>query len=274
MTGLFGCCCSPVTSSEPDKKIGMIASPEVSQAPEREGGGRRPLEEDEHIKDSAKSGAGIRPQSNVSTTSGDKGVAAGGAAGANGSSKKENQPPSGPSPAAKGGASRDPAAQAELEAAEAKGIHSSRSVKSHYSMRSCGTSSTIGSEFINERIPARQREAQRIQQAVKTFARSMVRGQQMGVISPDGQLRTCSCSLDKKLKNFVIELKGSVRKIPLSEMAEVYQGKEPEDLETPLDDLCATVMLQSQECISFHFADIPAREHFAMCLQILVDGQQ
>lgn len=76
------------------------------------------------------------------------------------------------------------------------------------------------------------------------------------------------------MKNFVIELKGSVRQIPLSEMAEVYQGKEPEDLETPLDDLCATVMLQSQECISFHFADIPAREHFAMCLQILVDGQQ
>ena len=38
-----------------------------------------------------------------------------------------------------------------------------------------GTSSTIGSEFINERIPARQREAQRIQQAVKTFAGSSVR---------------------------------------------------------------------------------------------------
>merc|ERR1712039_1046703 len=145
---------------------------------------------------------------------------------------------------------------------------------SGYSVRSLGTTSSIASEFIQERIPARQREASRVQQAMKTFVRSMVRGQQMGVISPDGQLRTCSCSLDKKLKNFVIELKGSVRRIPLSEIQEVFQGKEPEDIDTPLDDLCSTLMLASGECISYHFADVPAREQFAMVLQILVDGQQ
>merc|ERR1712039_517661 len=145
---------------------------------------------------------------------------------------------------------------------------------SGYSVRRLGTTSSIASEFINERIPARQREASKIQQAMKSFVRSMVRGQQMGVVSPDGALRTCSCSLDKKLKNFIIELKGSVRKIPLADMSEVFQGKEPEDIDTPLDELCSTVMLQSQECISFHFADVPSREQFALCLQILVDGQQ
>merc|ERR1712232_1182151 len=156
-------------------------------------------------------------------------------------------------------------------------VASSRSAKSQTSARSLCTASSIGSiasEFIQERIPARQREASRIQQAMKTFVRSMVRGQQMGVISPDGQLRTCSCSLDKKLKNFVIELKGSVRRIPLSEIQEVFQGKEPEDIDTPLDDLCSTLMLESGECISFHFPDIADRENFAMCLQMLVDGQQ
>lgn len=146
---------------------------------------------------------------------------------------------------------------------------------SRVSGRSFGTAaSSIASEFINEHIPARQQETNKIQQSMKTFVRGMVRGQQMGVVSPDGALRTCQCSLDKKLKTFSIELKGSVRKIALSEMSDVFQGKEPEDIDTPLDDLCATVMLQSQECISFHFPDIPAREHFAMCLQMLVDGQQ
>merc|ERR1719203_2545370 len=144
---------------------------------------------------------------------------------------------------------------------------------SRTSLRSLGTTSSVGIELLNERIGStRLREADKIKQAMKSFVRSMVRGQQMGVISPDGALRTCSCSLDKKLKNFRIELKGSVRQIPLADMSDVFQGTEPEDIDTPLDELCSTVMLQSQECISFHFADVPAREHFGMCLQVLVDG--
>jgi len=109
---------------------------------------------------------------------------------------------------------------------------------------------------------------------MKTFVRSMVRGQQMGVVSPDGQLCTCTCSLDKRLKFFIIELKGSERRIALSDITEVFQGTEPEDIATPLDDLCSTLMLVTDDCISFHFPDMASREHFAMCLQVLVDGQQ
>jgi len=142
------------------------------------------------------------------------------------------------------------------------------------SARSLGTQSSVTSEFINERLPARQRETTPVQHTMKRFVRTMVRGQQMGVVSPDGQMRTCTCSLDKKLKHFVIELKGSTRKIPLSSVSEVYQGKEPEDIDTPLDELCSTLTLALGECITFHFPDVPARENFAMCLQILVDGQQ
>jgi len=157
----------------------------------------------------------------------------------------------------------------DAETASAASTHSVKSA-SH----SMGTSSSVASDLINERIPVRQREKERIQKAMKTFVRSMVRGQRMGVVSPDGQLRTCNCSLDKRLKHFVIELNGSVRKIALLELAEVYQAKEPADIDTPLDDLCSTLMLESGECITFHFSDVQTRENFAMCLQILVDGQQ
>jgi len=133
---------------------------------------------------------------------------------------------------------------------------------------------SVNSEFIQERIPARQRETAKIQSELKGFVREMVRGRKLSVIAPDGSLRSCSCSLDKRLKHFVIELKGSLRRIALSEITEVYQGNEPEDIETPLDEKCATLMLESCECISFSFEDLPSRERFAMCLQILVDGQQ
>ncbi|CAJ1326858.1 unnamed protein product [Effrenium voratum] len=160
--------------------------------------------------------------------------------------------------------------QVDADTASMASVASSRSAGS----RSCTSTVSVNSEFIQERIPARQRETAKIQSELKAFVREMVRGRKLSVIAPDGSLRSCSCSLDKRLKHFVIELKGSVRRIPLSEMTEVYQGNEPEDIETPLDELCATLMLESCECISFSFEDLPSRERFAMCLQILVDGQQ
>mmetsp|Transcript_25915 Transcript_25915/g.42244 ORF Transcript_25915/g.42244 Transcript_25915/m.42244 type:complete len:230 (+) Transcript_25915:83-772(+) len=153
---------------------------------------------------------------------------------------------------------------------ETASVASSRSVGS----RSVTSTVSVNSEFIQERIPARQRETAKIQSELKAFVREMVRGRKLSVIAPDGSLRSCTCSLDKRLKHFVIELKGSLRRIALSEITEVYQGNEPEDIETPLDELCATLMLESCECISFSFEDLPSRERFAMCLQILVDGQQ
>jgi len=160
------------------------------------------------------------------------------------------------------------AAQEDLDTCS---VASSRiSVRSGASVK---TTSSLASEFIQQCMPARQRGTSSVQQTMKSFVRGMVRGQQMGVISPDGALRTCTCSLDKKLTTFVIELKGSVQRIPLAEV-EIFQGNEPEDIDTPLDELCATLMLRSQECISFHFSDVPARETFAVCLQVLVDGQQ
>lgn len=154
--------------------------------------------------------------------------------------------------------------------ADTLSVASTHSVKSTQSL---GTSS-IASELIRDLIPARQREASRLQQAMKAFVKTMVRGQDMSVLSPDGRTRTCCCSLDRRLKSFVIELKGARRKIGLSEVAEVFQGKEPEDISTPLDELCCTLMLQSDECITFRFTDVPSREHFGTCLQVLVDGQQ
>uniref|UniRef100_A0A7S4QPR8 ISP1 C-terminal domain-containing protein n=1 Tax=Alexandrium monilatum TaxID=311494 RepID=A0A7S4QPR8_9DINO len=140
------------------------------------------------------------------------------------------------------------------------------------SLRSQGTSSSIGSEFIQERMM--QRESSSMGRSMKAFVRGMVRGQQISVIAPDGQLCTCNCTMDKRLRYFVIELKGSQRRIPMSSITEVFQGREPEDIDTPLSERCSTLMLERGDCISFHFPDVESREHFAMCLQILVDGQQ
>lgn len=179
---------------------------------------------------------------------------------------------------ARGEQSRSASPQKQKETAETEettSVVSCASERSAVSNATMGTSrSSVASEIINEKIPSRHREVSRVQQEMKKFVKGMVRGQQMGVVSPNGQLRTCTCRLDKRLKFFEIEIKGSTRSIALATLSEVYQGKEPEDIATPLDDLCSTLVLDSGECISFQFNTVPLREHFAMCLQILVDGQQ
>mmetsp|Transcript_105660 Transcript_105660/g.268423 ORF Transcript_105660/g.268423 Transcript_105660/m.268423 type:complete len:260 (+) Transcript_105660:295-1074(+) len=255
----FACCCSPAHAGDSEKIADRpSAQGDRSSAPRLGGSGgvdqvaAKPDEEKRHA-----SAAGFVPPA----------LALAAAAGGGGRGLAPAPASAEPSRGGGGGSGGGGAEQEKEQDLETMSVASSR--VSGRSVRSTFTASSIASEFINERMGQ-----SKIQQAMKTFVRAMVRGQQMGVISPDGALRTCQCSLDKKLKTFIIELKGSVRQIPLTEMSDVFQGKEPEDIDTPLDELCSTVMLQSQECISFHFADVPSREQFAMCLQMLVDGQQ
>lgn len=134
--------------------------------------------------------------------------------------------------------------------------------------------SSLGSEFINDQIPAHQREVARIQSQMKHFVKGMVRGRELSVLSVDGQLRSCTCSLDRKLRNYSIVINKETRTIPLARFREVFQGTEPEDIATPLDELCTTFVLDTGECLSFRFKDVAEREGFAMCLQIIVDGHQ
>lgn len=146
---------------------------------------------------------------------------------------------------------------------------SKNSTRSGYS-----AASSIGSEFINDKIPAHQRDIARIHSQMKFFVKAMVRGREMTVLSVDGQLRTCTCSFDRKLRNYNIVINKETRSIPLIKFKEVFQGIEPEDIATPLDELCVTIVLESGECLSFRFKDLQERESFAMCLQIIVDGHQ
>lgn len=134
--------------------------------------------------------------------------------------------------------------------------------------------STIGSEFVNEQIPSLQADVARMQSQMKSFVKGMVRGREMNVLSVDGQLRACTCSFDRKLKEYKIMISKDTRSIPLTKFREVFQGSEPEDIATPLDELCVTVVLDTGECLSFRFNLVEERENFAVCLQIIMDGHQ
>eukprot|EP00434_Breviolum_minutum_P035809 symbB.v1.2.031710.t1/scaffold3711.1/size51609/3 len=62
----------------------------------------------------------------------------------------------------------------------------------------------------------------------------------------DGQLRACTCSFDRKLRHYNIIISKETRSIPLNKFREVFQGTEPDDIATPLDELCATMVTPSE----------------------------
>jgi hypothetical protein len=157
--------------------------------------------------------------------------------------------------------------QAVDERIETQNVVNAQSGRSGYSV-----TSSVGTEFAREFIPARQRESDRVQQVMKSFIKGMLKTREIMVLAVDGQLRLCNCQMDRKLKTLTIEMNRSERKVALSDVDEVFQGVEPKDIDTPLDESCCTLMLRTGECITFSFDNVEERETFAMCFQILVDG--
>jgi len=133
--------------------------------------------------------------------------------------------------------------------------------------------SSVRNAFAEEMMPSQKVDLDRIQSQMNTFVKRMVRGRELNALSVDGQLRNCTCSLDRKLRNYTLVINKEIRSIPLSKIKEVFQGAEPDDIATPLDELCATIMLDTGECLSFRFGDVRERETFSLCLQIVVDGK-
>merc|ERR1711904_706510 len=115
-----------------------------------------------------------------------------------------------------------------------------------------------------------------VKKMVKEFVRQMVKGRELGVLRADGALRPVLCGLNRSLDVFRIKSGETVRKVPLGQVERVLHGASEElsDLETPLDDLCATLELDSSECISFKFAERKAAELFTLCMQLFSDGQK
>lgn len=112
-------------------------------------------------------------------------------------------------------------------------------------------------------------------QLVKDFVKTMVRGRQLVAVLPSGQVRACFCALNRGLDKLQIranERDRHGRTVPLATIAEIVVGSDKsasagtEGLETPLDDLSITLVLDTDECITFRLEDLESRDKLAACL--------
>mmetsp|Transcript_11183 Transcript_11183/g.21049 ORF Transcript_11183/g.21049 Transcript_11183/m.21049 type:complete len:149 (-) Transcript_11183:71-517(-) len=109
---------------------------------------------------------------------------------------------------------------------------------------------------------------------VRDFVLDMRVGRRMMVLSPIGQLKATTCSLNGDLSILRIARGDQVRRIPLSSLGGIFAGSEQlEGLTTPLDDLCATLLVRpSKEMITFRLEHINARDTFVMCMMLFAQS--
>mmetsp|Transcript_53470 Transcript_53470/g.106431 ORF Transcript_53470/g.106431 Transcript_53470/m.106431 type:complete len:237 (+) Transcript_53470:179-889(+) len=129
------------------------------------------------------------------------------------------------------------------------------------------------SDVVSEVTTRQQRHEAK--QVVKEFVTDMRKGRKMTVMTQSGQLKTCSAYLNRGLDTFSIKVGGQKRNILLKDVEEIHAGSEQiEGVDTPLDELCATLMLVSDDCITFRLNDVNARDTFVMCLLMFCNRQK
>mmetsp|Transcript_12968 Transcript_12968/g.34717 ORF Transcript_12968/g.34717 Transcript_12968/m.34717 type:complete len:227 (-) Transcript_12968:112-792(-) len=125
----------------------------------------------------------------------------------------------------------------------------------------------INSELV-EGMTAKESK-QQAKALVKDFVREMVKGRKVNVMKQNGQLTMCTVTLARALDRMSIKAGTAQRTIKLKQVEEIHPGADVEGtlgIDTPLDDLCATLMLAEGDCITFRLQDINDRDTFVCCL--------
>ncbi|CAE7813777.1 unnamed protein product [Symbiodinium sp. KB8] len=122
-----------------------------------------------------------------------------------------------------------------------------------------------------EALKAQRKKAKKM---VKVFVKGMVRGRKLEVVLKTGKRKACACSMSRGLDSLKIKLAGHAKSIGLADVEEIHVGSGLKRVDTPLDELCVTLILSSQDAVTFRFEDVEERDTFAACLLMFVQKAQ
>lgn len=107
---------------------------------------------------------------------------------------------------------------------------------------------------------------------VKDFVKGMVKGRDLEVITGSGEVRTCFCSIGRKLDKLKVSVGHKdrdkrVREIPLGSVTEVVAGS-PEGAAGHDEHLACMLSLATSETITFRLPDTDSRDQLVTCLSL------
>jgi len=109
-------------------------------------------------------------------------------------------------------------------------------------------------------------------QIIKDFVTEMVKGKEVIVVAPSGARVDCLLGLTRGLETLKVTRRvpkdARARRIHLSSIDEILVGTDTgyTQMETPLDDFCVTLVLNSDDCVTFRMSDEEERDTLAGCL--------
>eukprot|EP00913_Durusdinium_trenchii_P023717 g22277.t1 len=80
--------------------------------------------------------------------------------------------------------------------------------------------------------------------------------------------------MSRSLDALKVKLAGHSKTIGLADVAEIHVGSGLKRVDTPLDELCVTLILASQDALTFRLEDVEDRDTFATCLMMFVQRAQ
>eukprot|EP00930_Biecheleria_cincta_P093825 TRINITY_DN8440_c0_g1_i1.p1 TRINITY_DN8440_c0_g1~~TRINITY_DN8440_c0_g1_i1.p1 ORF type:complete len:191 (-),score=43.36 TRINITY_DN8440_c0_g1_i1:82-654(-) len=140
-----------------------------------------------------------------------------------------------------------------------------------FSIRSVDSSASSGSGYVSLNEEQKAREMTKLQGMIRDFVMEFLQGVFLDAVLEDGTLVPCRCIMDSKLSVLMLQVQSVTRTIELTSIQEICSGKELRDLKvsTPLDELCVTLVMADDQCVSFKFSNTQGREHFATCMKVL-----
>mmetsp|Transcript_40974 Transcript_40974/g.107627 ORF Transcript_40974/g.107627 Transcript_40974/m.107627 type:complete len:215 (+) Transcript_40974:84-728(+) len=164
-----------------------------------------------------------------------------------------------------------PGTQRTAESLKPDADRATLNVPIDFSVRSMESASSMESGYVSLTEDQKAREMAKLQSMIKDFVKEVLRGVYLDVVLEDGTLMSCRCTMDNKLSTVSLQVRDSVRHVCLTNIQEICSGKELRNIRTttPLDELCVTLVMSNDQCVSFKFKDVQAREHFATCMKVL-----
>lgn len=113
---------------------------------------------------------------------------------------------------------------------------------------------------------------------LRSFTKELTRGVELMILNDDGKLAECYLLLDRRLKELSVHAEDTKKVVELSRIIRVCAPEENRNIHTTnqhfIDELCATLVLQDSQFITFRFDSIATREYFSTCLHVLRMAQE
>jgi len=115
------------------------------------------------------------------------------------------------------------------------------------------------------------REVLQLREMMKRFVQEMVQGRALRVVVGEGCTEPCTLALAHNLMSLQLTAAGTTHEIPLKTIKDVCPGKMSASKFAPvhLDDLCDTLVLRNNECVSLKFNTLKERDDFTKCMKVL-----